>query len=230
LENVRGTPRTTVLHKDGVSVHLVEHCLSALYALRVDNLLIRLHGPEMPIGDGSALPFIEAIDRAGVALLDAPRIVRAVTAPIHWAHETMQLIALPASELRVSYTLHYPHSPYLRSQFYSCEITPLIYREQIAPCRTFSLYEEAQALMSQGLLKGGALDRGVLIQGDRVVNPEGVRFPDEMVRHKILDLIGDLSLLAFPLHAHIIAIRTGHAGNIQLAKLIANDLQRESCA
>lgn len=220
LSFVREAPRCTRLGSEKGSVYLVEHLLSALYALGVDNVRIEMEGSEVPIGDGSARPFVELIRRAGLQKQNAPRRYLRVEKPVFWTEGDTHLVALPSSEFRISYTLHYPQSSYIRSQYFSSFIDAEIYQAQIAPCRTFSLYEEILPLIEKGVIKGGGLDNAVVVQGDRILNPEGTRFPDEMVGHKVLDLIGDLALLGMPLIAHVLAIRSGHASNVAFAKTI----------
>ncbi len=228
LARVEATPRCTILGEAGVHIQTVEHVLSALYGLGIDNALIRLRGVELPIGDGSARLFVEAITRAGIKEVEAFRPIYSLQEPVFLSKGDMQLIALPSQEFRVSYTLHYPHSRYLQSQFYSFALDRAQYIEQIAPCRTFCLYEEIAPLIEKGFIRGGGLDRAVVIKDDGVMNPDGVRFFDEMVRHKILDILGDLSLMGISFLAHIIAIRSGHAANIEFARLLLNQIKMEN--
>lgn len=228
LDSVKATPRCTILGNEQVQVQTVEHLLSALRALHIDNALITLTGPEVPIGDGSALGFVEMIKKSGIEEFKEQKAFQTVSAPIFFSQEDTHIIALPSQEFRVSYTLDYPQSPLIRSQFYSYTLDEDSYEREIAPCRTFCLYEEIAPLMEKGLIKGGGLESAVIIAEDRVLNPEGLRFHDEMVRHKILDLIGDLSLMGIPLLAHIIAIRSGHATNIAFARLLQTQIKRES--
>jgi UDP-3-O-[3-hydroxymyristoyl] N-acetylglucosamine deacetylase len=148
------------------------------------------------------------------------RNVLIVDRPVFLSKGEIHLVALPASSFQISYTMHYPHSPLLKSQYYSFVVTADIYRQEIAPCRTFSLYEEVLPLIEKGLICGGGLNNAVVIDGEKVLNPGGLRFPDEMVRHKVLDVIGDLSLVGARLCAHVIAIRSGHVTNALFAKLL----------
>jgi UDP-3-O-[3-hydroxymyristoyl] N-acetylglucosamine deacetylase len=219
---VRDAPRCTRLVKHKASILMVEHLLSALGGVGIDNARVEVQGPEILAGDGSAKLFVELIERAGIVQQDAPRRAIKILKPIHWSEGEVHLIALPAEEFRISYTMHYPQSPLLRSQFYTISLDPIRFKEEIASCRTFSLYEEILPFIEKGLIKGGGLENALVIKGDRIMNPEGARFSDEMVRHKILDLIGDLSLLGAPILGHIISVRSGHASNIAFAKMIAN--------
>jgi UDP-3-O-[3-hydroxymyristoyl] N-acetylglucosamine deacetylase len=199
---------------------MVEHLLSALQGLGIDNALIEVQGPEIPASDGSSQEFVQLIEEVGIKSLEAPKKVIRIEKPVFWSEGHTHLMVLPSDEFRVSYTLHYPQSSAIGSQYYSVVLNPEVYRLQIAQCRTFSLYEEIAPLVAKGLIKGAGLDRGVLIQGDKVLNPEGIRYPDEMVRHKILDLIGDMALIGASVLGHVIAIRSGHAANIAFSKNI----------
>lgn len=226
LEYVKEATRCTMLEKEGASVQTVEHLLAAIRAAEIDNLLIEISGPEVPIFDGSSHLFSQLIREAGVLNQDAEKKVATLSAPVSWSSGDTFLVALPSDEFRVSYTLHYPQSPYLRSQYFSIALDCKKFEQEIAPCRTFTLYEDVAPLIEKGILKGGGLENGVVIKGTEVMNPEGVRFPDEMVRHKILDLIGDLTLVGFSFAAHIIAIRSGHAAHHAFATQLVNHMRR----
>lgn len=228
LEYVQGTPRCTMIGSQGSLIQTVEHLLSALRACEIDNALIEIHGPEIPILDGSAQGFVDLIARAGVAQLNEERARGKLQQPVFWSQGDTHLVALPADEYRISYTLHYPHSSFIGSQYFSFVCNQEKFKQEIASCRTFSLYEEIVPLIDKGFLKGGSLENAVLIRDNAVVNPEGLRFKDEMVRHKILDLIGDLSLIGIPFNAHIIAIRSGHASNVAFAKELAKQIKMEN--
>lgn len=219
---VSDTMRCTRLKTLDASIVTVEHLLSALCAFGIDNALIEIDGPEIPAGDGSALSFVGLIEKAGIIKQEIPKHEFIVSEPIYFSQNETTIIALPSSDFRISYTLHYPQSPLIRSQYFSLNVTQETYVKEIAPCRTFSLYEEIGPFIERGLLKGGGLENAVVIQGDKVLNPDGIRFSDEMVRHKILDLIGDLSLLGCNLKAHIIAIRSGHSANVAFVKMLQN--------
>jgi UDP-3-O-[3-hydroxymyristoyl] N-acetylglucosamine deacetylase len=226
VENVIEATRCTKIGKGGNSVQTVEHLLAAIKSFNVDNLKIEISGPEVPIFDGSSLPFVRFIQEAGVASQEGKKSCYSLKKPLYWSKGETHLVALPSNEFRISCTIHFPHSPYLRSQYYSTVIGKEVFEKEIAPCRTFSLYEEVAPLIEKGILKGGGLENGVVIQGDRVLNPEGVRFADEMVRHKILDIIGDLALVGLPFLAHIIAIRSGHAAHHAFAKELIKELEK----
>ncbi|MCH9614389.1 MAG: UDP-3-O-acyl-N-acetylglucosamine deacetylase [Chlamydiia bacterium] len=226
VENVIGTPRCTILGNDKCSVQTVEHILAALKAFELDNVIIEIDGPEIPSMDGSAQEFVQIIEDAGSAVLDSTKEVYRLHDPIFWSKGDVHLVALPSEEFRISYTLSYPNSELLKSQFYSAAINDEVFKEEIAPARTFSLYEEIVPLIEKGSIKGGNLENAVLIKNDAVLNPDGVRYPDEMARHKILDLIGDLSLVGQSILAHVIAIRSGHFSNTSLARELVNYIKR----
>ena len=228
FDYVNSTPRCTIIGHDGVSIQTVEHLLAALFAFGVDNLLIQLTGPEVPIFDGSSKMFIEMIEEAGLCEIEHYTPVYQLDKPIYWSKGDIHIIALPSDELKISYSLHYPQSKLIGSQFFSISIDSNSFKNEISACRTFSLYEEIAPFIEKGLLKGGSLDNAVLIKEDQVMNPDGLRFSNEMVRHKILDMIGDLSLLGFPFQAHLIAIKSGHAANNAFARELYNHKKREN--
>ena len=227
LHNVRGTPRCTILGSGDVCIQTVEHLLAALAAFGVDNLLVQLSGPEVPVFDGSSLEFVKMIEESGVVLLDDHSSIYQLSQPIYWSEGDVQIVALPSEEYKISYTLHYPQSQLLSSQFFSVQVNDRQFKKEIAPCRTFSLYEEILPFIEKGLLKGGSLDNAVIVKDDKVMNPDGVRFPNEMARHKALDMIGDLSLVGVPFVAHVIAIRSGHYANNAFAKELLHHIQLE---
>lgn len=221
LSFVREAPRCTRLAFEKASIHMVEHLMSALGALEIDNLRIEVEGPEILAADGSAKLFVDLIEKAGIRCQNVARPLLKISQPIYWSEGDVHLVALPANEFRISYTLHYPQSSLLRSQYYSVSLSPQQFKDEIASCRTFSLYEEILPFIEKGMIKGGGLENALVIQGDQIMNPEGARFADEMVRHKILDLIGDLSLIGMPILGHIISVRSGHSSNIAFAKMIS---------
>lgn len=228
LSYVREAPRCTRLASEKASIHMVEHLLSALHAMGIDNAKIELDGPEIPAGDGSALLFVDLLEKAGLKTQDSLKKSLKLSQPIYWSEGDIHLVALPAEEFRLSYTIYYPHSPLLRSQYFSLSLNPETFKSEIASCRTFSLYEEILPFIEKGLIKGGGLENALVIKGDQILNPGGARFSDEMVRHKILDLIGDLSLLGAVLRAHVIAIRSGHASHIAFAKILSKNAKLEN--
>lgn len=226
-ENVIEAIRTTKIGTLEASVQTVEHFMAVLFACEINNLIVEITGPEMPIFDGSSLPYVELIEKAGILDQDAAQTIYTLDAPRSFTVGDTHLVALPSDEFRVSYTLHYPQSPYLQSQYFSGSITPNFFKKEIAPCRTFTLYEDVAPLIQKGILKNALLEHGVVIDGERVLNPEGVRFSDEMVRHKILDLLGDIALLGWQIQVHLIGIKTGHAANHAIAKELRKSLRKQ---
>jgi UDP-3-O-[3-hydroxymyristoyl] N-acetylglucosamine deacetylase len=209
----------TVLQKEGVRVSTIEHLMAALYALQIDDLWIELEGAEPPILDGSAKPFVEAILDAGRSDLPVEREYMTLIRPIVVSEQEKRIAAYPAPEYRVTYAIDFDH-PLLGYQ----ELSVGLWRdgdfaEKLAPARTFTFEGEVDNLRRQGLALGGSLGNALVIGEDRILNPE-LRFPDEFVRHKMLDLTGDLSLLGRPLCAHVVAYRAGHDLHARLARRI----------
>lgn len=227
LDFVKETHYCTFIKNEAGSIQTVEHLLSTLAAYGIDNLFIEIDGPELPIGDGSSLIFVNMIEEATLALQEAKKEIIKVLKPIYYSDKDIHLIALPSDEYKISYTLHYSHNTFLKSQHFDFLVNSGLYKKEISSCRTFSIYEEIKHLIENKFIRGGGLNNAVIIKDNKVINPDGTRFPDEMVRHKVLDLIGDLSLLAKPLLAHIIAIRSGHFSNILFAKKIKDSITLE---
>lgn len=232
VDNVIDTPRCTIIGNENFRVQTVEHVLSAIKAYNIDNIEIEVNGSEVPICDGSAMPFVELIEKAGVVSQRGYKRVYHLDSPVFWTKGEVQLVALPAEEFRISYTLSYPNSDseILRSQFYTIHLNEANYKEEIAKARTFSPYEEVVPLIEAGQIKGGRLDNAVIIKGNKILNPEGARYEDEMVRHKILDLVGDLCLVQHCFLAHVIAIRSGHFSNTSFARELVNHFEMEMVA
>jgi len=225
LLDIEKYPRRTSIANGTFYVHTVEHLLSALFALEVDNVLIEMEGEECPGLDGSALQFIEAVKSAGVKELGGQRESFRVKEPIYISDNGSHIIALPGDGLKVSYTLDYPKS-LIKSQYASFVVTPETYEKELAPARTFCLEEEVDKLKAIGLGKGSDFSNTLVIGKTGVINNK-FRFDDEPVRHKISDLIGDLALLGSPISAHVIGIRSGHALNTRLIKKLRELQKRE---
>lgn len=228
LPFVCDTTRSTTIGQGGVFVHTIEHVLAAVKAYEIDNLLIQVSDKEPPIGSGSSDVFVEMIESSGIKEQQRSCPIVKVKQPIYWSRGQLNLIALPYDGFRVSYTLHYPESKALQNQFYSASIDAKTFKEEIAPCRTFSRYEEIEYLIDRGLIKGGSLANTIVVKGDVVFSKEGLFFTNEPARHKVLDLIGDISLIGFSLHAHIVASRTGHEANYLFAKELHKTLTLEN--
>jgi UDP-3-O-[3-hydroxymyristoyl] N-acetylglucosamine deacetylase len=208
----------TCLSKGDVRVETVEHLLAALATLGVDNAIVELDASEVPIMDGSAAPFIYLIHEAGIRRLPKERAFVRLTRPVAVESDGRRVAAYPAESLRVSYTINFDH-PLLRHQQHTLEINESSFVEEIAPARTFGFLKDVEQLRQCGLALGGSLDNAVVLGEAGVLN-NPLRFPDEFVRHKILDILGDLSLLGRPLLAHVVAVRAGHSLHTQLVRQI----------
>src|SRR3954452_22137440 len=225
VDNVKTVERATTLGEGAVKVQTVEHVLSALSGMGVDNALIEMDANEPPIGDGSARPYLELIKKAGVAEQGVPRSPFVVTETIHIETKTGSLMTLvPDPAFRISCTNVGPEGRF--TQFYSTEITPALYEKEIAPARTFVFYEDVKPLMDKGLIKGGSLENAVVVRGESVLSKEALRFREEFARHKILDIIGDLALLGRPIKGHVIAVNPGHGPNTELARAVAKQFAK----
>ena len=225
IENVKTVERSTTIAEGSAKVHTVEHVLSALAGMDVDNCLIEMDASEPPIGDGSAQQYVALIKKAGVVEQAVPRAFFQITEPICVETRTGSWMAIvPDSKFRVSCTNVGPDGRF--TQFFSTEITSAIYEKEIAPARTFVFYEDVKPLMDKGLIKGGSLENAVVIRGEQVLGKEPLRFKDEFVRHKILDIVGDLALFGRAIKGHIIAIKPGHGPNADLCRAIAKQQAR----
>lgn len=218
VESVKTVERATTLVDGSVKIHTVEHVISALAGLGVDNALIEMDANEPPIGDGSAAAYVALIKEAGIVEQDAPRSYFTPREPISVQVGDSILTILPDTKFRVSCTQVGPEGRF--TQYLSAEITPDFYEKEIAPARTFVFYEDVKPLMDKGLIRGGSLENAIVARGDSVLSKEPLRFPDEFVRHKILDIIGDLALSGRRLRGHIVAVKPGHGPNTELARAL----------
>ena len=219
--------RNTTLARDGTQIHTVEHILAAASGMHVDNLIIDIDADEPPEpADGSVLELVESIKTAGVENQGVPVKYLKITTPISYYKDDVELLALPYDGFRVSYTIEY-ESEFIGTQFISLDIDPSVFSAEIAPSRTFALMSDVEMLRKEGLIKGGSLDNAVVVDENGIMNDDPLRFPDEFVRHKVLDIIGDLTLAGAPISGHIIAIRSGHNYNLPFAKLLAQDLKNK---
>jgi UDP-3-O-[3-hydroxymyristoyl] N-acetylglucosamine deacetylase len=223
--NVARVSYATSLMKKGVLISTTEHLLSALAGLGVDNAMVEIDNLEIPIVDGSALPFVKLIRQAGLRSQRARRAYAKILKPVELAEGAKRIAVYPADTFAVSYAIAFPH-PVIGAQ--SLDFTPSNgkYDDEVSPARTFGFLAEVEMLLKSGLVKGGSLENVVVLDSDRVMNPEGLRFPDEFCRHKILDLIGDISLLGHPLIGHVVADRAGHAMH---AQLVSQLLRQKDC-
>jgi UDP-3-O-[3-hydroxymyristoyl] N-acetylglucosamine deacetylase/3-hydroxyacyl-[acyl-carrier-protein] dehydratase len=230
IENLKTVERATTIGEGSVRVHTVEHVLAALSAMGVDNAVVEMDANEPPIGDGSAQAYVELITKAGVVAQETSRRFFDVRETMHVeAKNGALLVLLPDDKFRISCTQAGPDNRF--TQFLSMEITPATFEREIAPARTFVYYEDVQPLMDKNLIKGGSLENAIVVRGDSVMSKEPLRFPDEFVRHKILDIIGDLALIGQRIRGHVIAVKPGHAANAELARALAREsAQRKALA
>jgi UDP-3-O-[3-hydroxymyristoyl] N-acetylglucosamine deacetylase len=219
LEHAGPSRYATVIRKGGLEVSTVEHLMAALYALLVDDLRIVLDGGEVPVMDGSSRPFVDMIEGAGRIEHSTPREYMTLVKPIVIERDDKRIAAYPSREFRVTYAIDFEH-PQLGYQELSAGLWSAgAFAEKLAAARTFTFEEEVEKLREEGLALGGSLSNAVVVGEKGLLNP-GLRFPDEFVRHKMLDLTGDLSLLGRPLRAHVVAYRAGHELHAQLARRI----------
>lgn len=213
---------TNIRNEDDVKVHTIEHFLSSLSITGVTDILVEISGNELPILDGSSAGFVEKLLEAGIVELNEEIEPVVITEPVIFSDEKAgkYVMALPYDGFKISYTIDFNHS-FLKSQYYELEVNLENYIENIAKCRTFAFDYEIDFLKKNNLALGGSLENAVVVGADGPLNPEGLRYPDEFVRHKILDIIGDLYVLGTPIKAHIIAIKAGHYVNSRLTEIIA---------
>lgn len=214
---IRGT---TIANGPG-KVHTVEHLLAVCSGLCIDNLEIEINNNEPPIMDGSAKPFADVLLEAGIIEQNAERRYMTFKEPAHYKFGSAEYFAYPADELSIECTVGYEH-PLLREQKISLIINSDNFLKEIAPARTFCFDYEIEALKSKGLAKGGDFSNAIVVGLNGIHNTDPLRFPDEFVRHKLLDLLGDLYLLGRPLKARIVAVKCGHNHNIEFARELAN--------
>lgn len=229
VANVVSVDRGTTLGVDDVRVHTVEHVLSALAGLEIDNALIELDGPEPPSVDGSAMPFVEAIQEAGIREQDAPAKLIDIRDPLTVEDGESRYIVSTADALELSATIRFAH-PLIRRQFASAEANPESYVREIASARTFGFMAEVEALRARGLAQGGTIENAIVLTEDGLHEGIELRFPDEFARHKLLDLVGDLALLNGRLQAHVVAELPSHRGNVALAKEILARAEKRALA
>ncbi|PLY00177.1 MAG: UDP-3-O-[3-hydroxymyristoyl] N-acetylglucosamine deacetylase [Desulfuromonas sp.] len=208
-ENVVDTRLATVLGKGDLKVSTVEHLMAALYAFGVDNLHIDIDGPEVPVMDGSAAEFVKIINDAGLTNLAQSRKYLAIRKPISVVDGEKRISIIPSRFFRVTSDIAFDH-PSIALQNRSVKLSAETFTRDIARARTFGFLKEVEYLKANGLARGGSLDNAVVIDDDGVMNPDGLRYSDEFVRHKILDTIGDFSLAGYPILGHIRTYKSGH--------------------
>ena len=224
LEHVVDTNRSTTLGRGALKVQTVEHVLAAFAGCEIDNAIVEIDSNEPPIADGSAREYVRMIDSVGAVAQTETREPYRVKEPIELQAGESMMSIFPHDKLKISCTSADAGGRF--TEFYSVEISPENWRKELAHARTFCFFEEIEYLYKSGLIKGGSLENAVVIRDDAVLTNEPLRYPQEFVRHKILDIVGDLALLGRPLQGHIVAIKPSHTGNVELARAIQTQMRK----
>jgi UDP-3-O-[3-hydroxymyristoyl] N-acetylglucosamine deacetylase/3-hydroxyacyl-[acyl-carrier-protein] dehydratase len=224
VENVSETNRSTTIAKGNIKVHTVEHVLAAFAGFGVDNAIVELDANEPPIADGSSREFCKLIETAGILPQDDVRDVYTVTEPIQIEMGETTMTLVPDDGFKVTCTSADKGGRF--TQFYSTDITTKTWEQELSHARTFCFYEEIEYLIKNGLIKGGSLENAVVIRDDAVLTTEPLRYANEFVRHKMLDIVGDLSLVGKPVRGHLIAVKPSHSGNVEMARQILLQMQK----
>jgi len=224
IEHVGETNRSTTLAKGSVKIHTVEHVLAALSGAGVDNAIVELDANEPPIADGSAREFSRLITEAGLTPQAEKREAYKPREPIEFQLGETMMSVFPHDRLKITCTSADKHGRF--TQFFTVEVNPETWERELAHARTFCFYEEIEFLFKNGLIKGGSLENAVVIRDDAILTTEPLRYPEEFVRHKMLDIVGDLSLLGRPLCGHIVAVKPSHAANCELARQLHTQMMR----
>lgn len=212
--NFSASSYATSIRRNGASVQTVEHFMAAVYCLGIDNLEVAINGPELPILDGSAAPYIYMLHEAGAKIQTRMRKVLRVLKPVKISEENKVIAIYPSDSFRITYTIEFEH-PLLRRQSRSLHVNEEIFSDEIAPARTFGFLRDVEMLRRKGLALGGSLENAIVIGENRILNHH-LRYPDEFVRHKILDAVGDFAFLGHRIQGHIVARKAGHALHIAL--------------
>ncbi len=223
-DNIGATGYATSLTKNGVSVQTVEHLLAALAGLLIDNVYVEIDTDEVPIMDGSAKPFVRLIADAGILTLELLQPALKIIKPVFVREGNKQIAVWPSESQNISYFIDFNH-PMLKEQSLHYQASDEAFLREIADARTFGFLSDVEMLRANGLAKGGSMDNAVVLGEETVLNKEGLRYTDEFVRHKILDLIGDLSLTGMPIIGHIVAHKSGHGLNAQIVSKLLNSPQ-----
>lgn len=225
VHNVRDTTLATTIGLNGVSIATVEHLMSAFSGMGVDNAVVEVDAPEIPIMDGSARPFVDLLKGVGTQIQGKCKKLLVITKPVSVSEGESTAMLSPSPHFRITYKIEFGH-PSIGVQSYDMKFSDVSYEQQICSARTFGFLKDVEYLQAKGLALGGSLRNAVVLDDHRIINKEGLRFPDEFVKHKILDAIGDLSLLGIPIIGHFVAFKSGHRlNNILLKELIA----RQEC-
>ncbi len=216
-ENVVNTQLATTIGINGITISTIEHLMAAITGLGIDNLRVEVDGPELPVMDGSALPFAYLLRNAEIVQQSKFKKFFFVKKPVSFIENDKESHLIPSQQFKVSCTIDFNH-PLISNQSYTFDFSDTAFIREIARARTFGFMKDVEAMKRRGLALGGSLENAVVIDEYNVLNSDGLRYPDEFVRHKILDAIGDLALLGMPVIAHYSGIKSGHALNHQLVK------------
>ena len=221
VENVIDVRRATTIanRQTGAFVVLVEHIMAALHASRIDNAVIEMNGPEPPIADGSAGPYFDIIQEAGIQEQTAPAEYWTATQPIVFEDGHAILALLPSDELKITFTVEYGATP-LDTQFFSTPVTTETFSKELSRARTFVIYRELEQVIAAGLAKGGSLDNAIIMHNGAIVCKEGMRYKNELVRHKMMDMVGDLYLIGKRVKANICSVKSGHPTHVKLVGMM----------
>ncbi len=222
--NVVDTKMATVIGKDGHVISTIEHMLSAVYAYGIDNLRIIVSADEVPVMDGSSASFCMLLDEAGIVQQDKPKRIMRIKKEVIVQEGDKYVKLSPSPDLKYDFTIKFPH-PVINTQEYVLEFTKESYKNEIARARTFGFLHEVQYLRSKGLALGGSLENAIVLDDKKILNPEGLRYPDEFVRHKILDAIGDMSLIGMNFIGNYEALAGSHDLNHKLTLALLKDPQ-----
>jgi len=225
LSEVEAIERRTAIGKGDTTIHTVEHLLAAVAAHEIDDLIVELSGPEPPILDGSVQPYFEALEQAGPTETGGEPVILSVQAPFTVTEGDASYVVAPAKELRLTVTIEWPH-PLIGRQAGTYTVTPQAFARDLAPARTFGFTSEVAGLQAKGLIKGASSANAIVLDDHGLADGGQLRWPDEFVRHKAADILGDLALTGGRVRAHIVATRPSHGGNIALAHALARAARR----
>ena len=225
FQNVVDTHLSTTIGFNGFRVSTIEHLMASFFGLGIDNAVVELSGPEVPIMDGSAAPFVFLLKSTGIVEQKAPKRFLIIKKPFKVVEQDKSVHLYPSNELKITYTIDFSH-PMLRDQRYEMRFSGRDFIQEISRARTFGFLKDIQALRSNGLGMGGSLDNAIIIDDFRVLNEDGLRYKDEFVRHKILDFIGDLAILGHPIIGHFVVRKSGHSLNQSVLKRL---MAKEEC-
>lgn len=222
VDHVTDTTLATTISRNGTRISTIEHLMAAFFGLGIDNAVVEVDGPEVPIMDGSAAPFVYLLKSGGIKEQNAPKHFIVIKRPLHVNDGNRSVSIYPSKELKITYMIDFQH-PLLRNQEHELRFSGREFVREISKARTFGFLKDVETLKANGLAKGGSLDNAVVIDDFRIINEGGLRFKDEFVRHKILDFIGDLAVIGSPVIAHFVVKRSGHFLNqCMLRKLMAS--------